>query len=405
MCEQSGRIDPSAANNGVCSDGGVGSSSPALCAFGTDCADCGDRGTAVANNGGNGGTVLSIIGLILLYCCGPCLFGRTVGGYDRTRRKEGLGLADCDGIFRLLGSLPCFSLDVTSLLAATVRRGSASVRVGPAPAEDPQAKLVEATLAKLVPDASGRVTRDALGAALSSKSAAEVEALFALLDTDGDGSIDRAELEAGLGQALAGQPGLKTLLAAHDAPSGVSFDDLRNPKGPCTIPDTAERAVTLGQLARLNAHMLKRLGGGKKEQWFGARKGRDDKWTTIALAPSQVNLYDMAKYVIYPSTARDQCSVVELMADGAQRPHYFVSHWWGEAVLAFYSCLAQHTVDRKLDGKSTRYWVCAHANNQHKLDGEISDDLTQTSFFRAMRLAWGTVSVVDRGAVSYSRIW
>ena len=52
-----------------------------------------------------------------------------------------------------------------------------------------------------------------------------------------------------------------------------------------------------------------------------------------------------------------------------------------------------------------RYWVCAHANNQHKLAGEIVDDLSQTSFARAINLAKGTVSVIDTGAVSYTRLW
>lgn len=56
-----------------------------------------------------------------------------------------------------------------------------------------------------------------------------------------------------------------------------------------------------------------------------------------------------------------------------------------------------------LDGQ--RYWVCAHANNQHNLAGEIVDDLTQTSFFRAMKRARGTVSVIDREGIAFSRIW
>ena len=351
-----------------------------MCAFGTDCGDCGDRGQDVANNSQTS-TVLLILILIFLYFCGPCIVGRTFGGYDRAR-KDGLGLADFDSLFRLIGSLPCFSLDVTALLAVAFRKGSASVRVSPAPAADPQDKLVDATLAKLIPDANGRVTCDALGAALS-KSESDMQALFTLLDADGDGTLDRAELAAGLSQALAGQPALKMLLAAHDAPSTVSFDDLRNPNGPCIIADTAERAVTLGQLARLNTHMARRLGK-QKEPWFGSRQGGDGKWVTLALTPAQVNLYDMAKYVIYPATTRDQCSVVELMGSGPQLPDYFVSHWWGEAVLAFYSCLTQHAVDRKLDGISTRYWVCAHANNQHKLGLEVTDELTQV---RTPRLA------------------
>ena len=50
----------------------------------------------------------------------------------------------------------------------------------------------------------------------------------------------------------------------------------------------------------------------------------------------------------------------------------------------------------------------AYANNQHKLDQEIGDGdqpLSETSFFRAMKLARGTVSVVDANGMSWTRIW
>jgi len=55
--------------------------------------------------------------------------------------------------------------------------------------------------------------------------------------------------------------------------------------------------------------------------------------------------------------------------------------------------------------KESAYWVCAYANNQWKLDGEIQKDPSQTSFRKAMALSDGTVSIVDQRAVTYSRIW
>jgi len=58
-----------------------------------------------------------------------------------------------------------------------------------------------------------------------------------------------------------------------------------------------------------------------------------------------------------------------------------------------------------LDGRSPCYWVCAYANNQWNLGEEISDELQNTSFFRAMRLAKGTVSVIDELGISWGRIW
>ena len=45
----------------------------------------------------------------------------------------------------------------------------------------------------------------------------------------------------------------------------------------------------------------------------------------------------------------------------------------------------------------------AYANNQHRLDQEISGGrLDETSFAKALRLAKGTVSIVDSEGVSFS---
>ena len=49
--------------------------------------------------------------------------------------------------------------------------------------------------------------------------------------------------------------------------------------------------------------------------------------------------------------------------------------------------------------------VYAAANNQHNLDAEISDVLTETSFYKAIVLARGTVSVVDSDGKCWTRIW
>ena len=49
----------------------------------------------------------------------------------------------------------------------------------------------------------------------------------------------------------------------------------------------------------------------------------------------------------------------------------------------------------------------AYANNQWRLDTEITEDLHQTSFFKAMNLPTtrGTVSIVDDKGVCFGRIW
>jgi len=44
-------------------------------------------------------------------------------------------------------------------------------------------------------------------------------------------------------------------------------------------------------------------------------------------------------------------------------------------------------------------------NAEHKLDEEIGGKVSESSFALAMALARGTISVVDEGGITFSRIW
>ena len=49
---------------------------------------------------------------------------------------------------------------------------------------------------------------------------------------------------------------------------------------------------------------------------------------------------------------------------------------------------------------------CARAaNNQWKLGEELVEELSQTSFRRALQLAKGTVSILDRNGIVFKRVW
>ena len=177
-------------------------------------------------------------------------------------------------------------------------------------------------------------------------------------------------------------------------PAAEDFADLHgDQRGGCTIAETAKRAITGAQLQRVCSHISRRC---KPEGWAD----KSGKQRT----PGTVTLYDAARFVIKPATYAAQCSLVELIAFGEQVPLYFVSHWWGEPVLDFVKCLEQHAVDRGL-GVDSPYWVCAYANNQWKLDDEIGGSLEESSFRKAMKLSFGTVTVLDEGGITFSRIW
>jgi len=172
------------------------------------------------------------------------------------------------------------------------------------------------------------------------------------------------------------------------------------------IKDTALRAIKLEQLRQVVGHMRRRLQG---EAWLVSREVAG-KWCTHELTePHKVHLYDLNSHVIKPATYDKQCSMVELIATEEQAPEYFVSHWWGEPVVEFLACLEQHAKDRGLHPDYAAYWVCAYANCQWRLAEELPADapLDQTPFYRAMSLPTtkGTVSVLDKNGVCFTRIW
>jgi len=186
------------------------------------------------------------------------------------------------------------------------------------------------------------------------------------------------------------------------------------PGGPVDIPEAAERAITLRQLKKVKAHAQKRC---RDEAWIGKRfAGGQMRYER--LKPEEINLYDVASHVILPAThghvladGQTKPSFVELVADGPQRPHYFVSHWWGEPIADFVACIATHTRDRQYgggqgrrlssdrDGDDARLWVCAYAIRQWNVSGEVTADPSETSFHKAIRLSFGTIAVVDKGGM------
>lgn len=162
----------------------------------------------------------------------------------------------------------------------------------------------------------------------------------------------------------------------------------------CSIPVVEDRAIQLRQLG----FVLACIRCGCNQHGWSDAEGRRLTW-------KMVNLYHLVNLLVKPATASRECSFVELVAEGPQPCKWFVSHWWGEAVCDFFACLMQHSKDRALERKSLYYWVCAYANNQWNVSDEIGEDPSNSSFRRAMRKAAGTVSIVDKDAKCYTRVW
>jgi len=181
-----------------------------------------------------------------------------------------------------------------------------------------------------------------------------------------------------------------------------TFEDLHEGKPGCVIPKPELRAITVGQLNKLTKHVKRRC---EPEEWADSRDP-SNKFT-----PETFNLYAMDVYVIRPATEARECAYVELVAICAQPPKWFCSHWWGEPVLDFVACVVTHALDHgySLEGSkndpTAGYWVCAYANNQWDLTSVNAPTLKETSFYKALKLAEGAVSILDSGGMCFARVW
>lgn len=95
---------------------------------------------------------------------------------------------------------------------------------------------------------------------------------------------------------------------------------------------------------------------------------------------------------------------MECIASEPRKPDYFISHWWGEPVMDFIKCIEHFCRDFNVPDTTT-FWVCAYAINQHDTTGDVTNDPSQSAFNRAMRLSKGTISILDKDGVVFSRIW
>ncbi|CAE7547709.1 TRIM71, partial [Symbiodinium sp. CCMP2456] len=204
-----------------------------------------------------------------------------------------------------------------------------------------------------------------------------------------DGEKEEFPLTSVMTRDEAAELCLPSQVEGHD---GWMDDLLRDFSAGCSIPRVEERAM---QMRQLNL-VISCLCQGCNRDWVDP-SGRP-------LTPPQVNLYHVVDLLVRPATAARACSFVELVAEAPQPCDWFVSHWWGEPVVDFALCLKQHLHDRNLQ-KDAAYWVCAYANNQWAVHQEIGADPATSSFQRAMGRAAGTVSILDRDAVCYTRVW
>jgi len=205
-----------------------------------------------------------------------------------------------------------------------------------------------------------------------------------------------------------GEHGKKT---PSDVPEHCAFVSKEFEYQSC-IEKCEHRAMTLRNLKAVNGFATAHCGDWKDVSTYKDSHGVWVKGSPkFGEIPSMewLNLYVMNMWVIMPGCKAKNCSFVELVASEEQPPKWFCSHWWGERVIDFEASLSLHVHTYKYT-EDTTYWVCAYANRQWAIAGEgISVDPKETPFYKAMHVAksmkGGTLVVLDKDAVAFTRIW
>ncbi|CAE8718605.1 unnamed protein product [Polarella glacialis] len=165
----------------------------------------------------------------------------------------------------------------------------------------------------------------------------------------------------------------------------------------CQIEHCEERGISPAQLLVVWKHTL-----AQAHEWRDSFKSSPTFGQP--LKAEDVNLYQLCENLLKPATSQRKCSFVEILAVAPQTPRFFMSHWWGEPVGLFISCITAHQLLRHLE-KTSPYWVCAYANNQWDLESDVTADPAESSFRKAMALADGLLSIIDADAVTFGRVW
>lgn len=122
----------------------------------------------------------------------------------------------------------------------------------------------------------------------------------------------------------------------------------------CTVGDTAHRAVSLAQLNEFFEFVTQEFSE-RHLMDTEPRSATCNQRITVDIA----NMYHTCSSFVLPLTYPTKCAFMELMADAAQPPMWFVSHAWSTVLQCTVAMINWHATSREMEADTAHYWCIA----------------------------------------------
>eukprot|EP00404_Azadinium_spinosum_P060963 CAMPEP_0180698238 /NCGR_PEP_ID=MMETSP1038_2-20121128/3919_1 /TAXON_ID=632150 /ORGANISM="Azadinium spinosum, Strain 3D9" /LENGTH=797 /DNA_ID=CAMNT_0022729797 /DNA_START=45 /DNA_END=2439 /DNA_ORIENTATION=+ len=145
-----------------------------------------------------------------------------------------------------------------------------------------------------------------------------------------------------------------------------------SPPAGCKIEDAHLRGITLAQLRT----MFKKLQVAEWRQWKLSENDQRYIGAAFLTEFSQMSIKMLVKNFVEPITQAPQCAYMELVADGPQKPRFFIECAWEKTIVDCMSSLESFVEAMKLPDSTTFWWdVFSLDRNkgEHKCAGLLRD--------------------------------
>lgn len=167
-----------------------------------------------------------------------------------------------------------------------------------------------------------------------------------------------------------------------------------------SIEKTEYRGVTFEQFQQVLDYSHRYCEG-----WYDIAPAKVSKTSGHNLSMDFLNFHHLNAWLFEPATKPKKCAMAEMLTNKPQPPEWFISHWWGEPVVAFSESWQAQMATRRL-APECPYWISAFAIKQHSSQSEFTTDPKKSNMYKALEAAkFKMLLIVDESAVVFSRLW